>query len=194
MPKKTAFSDCLLALRAASYCRTPSNQPLTSGGQRCPSADKHRPQVAKRAVCFQCLPLVYELHLPPLAKASLANGESRMFRISFDEHLAGVTVRIEGRFAGHFAGEAKQSILCRTFPAELVVDLTEVTFADGAGEDALKWLSGVGAKFVAESSYALYLCERLRLPVSTDSANGNGKGSRKLNSPVSTTNSNRDQS
>jgi hypothetical protein len=117
-----------------------------------------------------------------------------MFRISFDEHLAGVTVRIEGRFAGHFAGEAKQSILRRTFPAELVVDLTEVTFADGAGEDALTWLSGVGAKFVAESSYALHLCERLRLPVSTDSANGNGKGSGKRNQPVSTTNGNRGQS
>ncbi len=117
-----------------------------------------------------------------------------MFRISFDEHLAGTIVRIEGRFAGHFAEEAKQSILRQTFPAELVVDLTEVTFADGAGEEALGCLSGVGAKFVAESSYALHLCERLRLPVSTDSANGNGKGSRKPNQPVSTTNRNGGQS
>ncbi len=113
-----------------------------------------------------------------------------MFRITFDEHLAGVTVRIEGRFAGHFAEEAKQSLLLQTFPTELVVDLTEVTFADGAAEEALSWLSGVGANFVAESSYALHLCERLRLPISTDSANGNGKGSRKPNQPVSTTNSN----
>lgn len=117
-----------------------------------------------------------------------------MFRISFDEHLAGVIVRIEGRFAGHFAGEAKQSILRRTFPAELVVDLTEVTFADCAGEEALVWLSGFGAKFVAESSYSLHLCERLCLPLSTDSRNSNGKGWRELDQPVSVTGSNRDQS
>jgi hypothetical protein len=45
------------------------------------------------------------------------------------------------------------------------VDLSEVTFADAAGEEALQWLRSVGAKFVAESSYALHLCERLHLPL-----------------------------
>jgi hypothetical protein len=88
-----------------------------------------------------------------------------MFRISVDEKPAGVTLRVEGRFVGHFAEEATHSIMRRNLPAELAVDLSEVTFADAAGEEALKWLCGVGAKFVAESSYALHLCERLHLPL-----------------------------
>ncbi len=110
-----------------------------------------------------------------------------MFRITFDDHGTRVTMRIEGRFVGHFAEEAKQLILHREFPADLLVDLSEVTFADCAGEEALIWLSGFGAKFVAESSYSLHLCERLCLPLSTDSRISNGKGWRELNQPVSMT-------
>ena len=89
-----------------------------------------------------------------------------MFRITFDEDSTGVIMHIEGRFVGDFAEETKQLIVCRNLPAELVVDLSEITFADSAGEEALKWLSGIGAKFVADGSYSLDLCERLQLPLS----------------------------
>jgi hypothetical protein len=88
-----------------------------------------------------------------------------MFRITVDKHAAGGTMRIEGRFVAHFAEEAKQAIISRNLPAELVVDLSDVTFADAAGEEALRWLRRLGAKFVAENSYALHLCERLHLPL-----------------------------
>jgi anti-anti-sigma regulatory factor len=90
-----------------------------------------------------------------------------MFRITVDERPAGVILRIEGRFVGHFAEEATRSVLRRNLPAELVVDLSEVTFADAAGEEALRLLRSMGAKFVAESSYSLHLCEHLHLPLLT---------------------------
>lgn len=89
-----------------------------------------------------------------------------MFRITLDENSRGVHMRVEGRLVSQFAEEAKQLIVRRNLPAQLLVDLSEVTFVDSAGEEALTWLSGVGAKFVADSSYSLHLCERLQLPVS----------------------------
>ncbi len=91
-----------------------------------------------------------------------------MVRITFDERPMGVTMRIVGRLVGHFAEEAKQLILRRKFAADLVVDLSDVTFADSSGEEALTWLGRVGAKFVAQSSYSLDLCERLHLQLSTE--------------------------
>jgi anti-anti-sigma regulatory factor len=87
-----------------------------------------------------------------------------MFRITVDEHPAGATMRVEGRFARDAAEEAKHAMMCRNTPAGLVVDLSEVTFADAAGEKALGWLRSIGAKFVAETSYSLHLCECLHLP------------------------------
>ena len=89
-----------------------------------------------------------------------------MFRITFKERPTGVTMLVEGRLVADFAEQAKELIVRRNLPAELVVDLSEVTFADSAGEEALSWLSGLGAKFAAESSYALSLCERLQLKLS----------------------------
>ena len=86
-----------------------------------------------------------------------------MFRITFDERPNGIAMRIEGRFAGHFADEARQLIALRTLPAEFHVHVSDITFVDSAGEDALIWLNTLGGKFVADSSYSLDLCERLHL-------------------------------
>ncbi len=87
-----------------------------------------------------------------------------MFRITSVDHPNGITIRIEGRLVGHFAQEATQAIAASDLPAAFVVDLSDVTFADSAGEEALRWLVRIGAKFVADNSYALHLCERLQLP------------------------------
>lgn len=88
-----------------------------------------------------------------------------MFRMEFEEVGTSLRVLIEGRFVGHFANEARQLIARRRFPTQLAVDLTEVTFVDWVGEEALTWLSQIGAKFIAESCYALDVCERLHLPL-----------------------------
>ena len=95
-----------------------------------------------------------------------------MFRISFEERPTGVTMRIEGRFAGHFASEARQLVAVRNLPSHLVVDLSDVTFVDSAGEDALTWLKTIGVAFIADTSYSLHLCERLQL-----ARDGHGHGS-----------------
>ena len=97
-----------------------------------------------------------------------------MVRISFEDHLTGVMMRVQGRLVAQFAEEAKQSIIRRKLPAELVVDLSDVTFADSAGEEALRWLSGLGAKFVADGSYSLHLCERLQLPLANSFCTNKG--------------------
>ncbi len=95
-----------------------------------------------------------------------------MFRIDFDERPTGVTVRIEGRFIGPFANEARQLIALRNLPAGFFVDLSNITFVDSAGEDALAWLNTLGGTFLADSFYSLYLCKRLQL-----SRNGHGRTS-----------------
>ena len=89
-----------------------------------------------------------------------------MFRITLKERSTGVTMRVEGRLDADFAGQARELIVCHSLPADLLVDVSDVTFADCAGEEALGWLSGVGAEFLAESSYSLNLCERLHLKTS----------------------------
>ncbi len=88
-----------------------------------------------------------------------------MFRMEFQEVGTGLTVRIEGRFSGHFAEEALALISHRKISATLTVNITEMTFVDLNGEHALTWLSQLGATFIAERSYALDVCERLSLPL-----------------------------
>ena len=88
-----------------------------------------------------------------------------MVRISFEQRPDCLIMRVEGRLVSHFADEAKHLIIGRQLAPELIVDASEVTFADSQGEEALRWLGSVGAKFVAESSYSLHLCDRLNLPL-----------------------------
>jgi hypothetical protein len=86
-----------------------------------------------------------------------------MFRLDFEKVGTSSTVRIQGRFVGHFAADAKLLIARRRIPSTLTVDISEVTFIDSNGEETLTWLSQVGASFVADSSYSSDICERLHL-------------------------------
>ncbi len=98
-----------------------------------------------------------------------------MFRMEFQEVGRSLTVRLEGRFIGNFAEETLSLISRRKTPEAITVDITEMTFADLNGEQALTWLSQMGASFIAERSYALDVCERLSLPV----VKGSGIGDRR---------------
>jgi hypothetical protein len=93
-----------------------------------------------------------------------------MFRAETVEVRDGTVILIEGTLVSHFAEAAIQLIAHRKTPAELTVDITEITLVDSVGETALMWMQVIGAKFVADSSYALHLCNRLHLPVSSRSA------------------------
>ncbi|MFZ3210048.1 MAG: hypothetical protein WA188_00895 [Terriglobales bacterium] len=93
-----------------------------------------------------------------------------MFRIEIVEASDGITMIIEGRLVSHFAETAKQLIARSKIRAELTVDISEITYVDSAGETALTWMRLIGAKFVAETSYSLHLCERLHLPLTSKHA------------------------
>lgn len=110
-----------------------------------------------------------------------------MLRVKMLESLGALTFRLEGRLTGEGA-EHLRMLVTRSDPEmRLVVDLTEVMFIDGVGEDVLSLLKRLGAEFIAETSYSLHVCERLGLAlVRTDrsntpplrSSNGNGFSSR----------------
>ena len=88
-----------------------------------------------------------------------------MVRVEFHDKDNVTTVRIEGRFAGRFAEDARNLIARKKVAGKLVVDLSELTWADSIGEDVLAWLGTIGCKFVAGNAYSSFVCENLGLPI-----------------------------
>lgn len=86
-----------------------------------------------------------------------------MFRAEILWLANGPTLKMEGRLVGDWAEQARCLVTEDVVPKGLIVDLTEVSYVDRAGEQLLKWLSSVGAEFVAGNVYSLGVCERLRL-------------------------------
>ena len=97
-----------------------------------------------------------------------------MLRVEFHDTSNTVVMRIEGRFVGEYAEET-QNMVKRNLPLRIVVDVSEVTFVDSVGEAVLSWLAQAGAKFLADSSYARDVCERLRLPKTRKRIPSNGQ-------------------
>jgi anti-anti-sigma regulatory factor len=92
-----------------------------------------------------------------------------MLRVEYHDIEDTVTMRLEGRFVGEFAKDARELVTRRKSRPRLVVNLSEVTFVDGVGEDVLLWLARIGGEFVAENCYPLHVCERLLLPMAPKS-------------------------
>lgn len=88
-----------------------------------------------------------------------------MLRVEFNNAANTTTMRIEGRMVGVFAEEARALAARCKIPQALVVDVSEVTFVDAAGEEVLSWLGQIGGEFVAESCYSRDVCEYLHLPL-----------------------------
>src|ERR1700691_4410372 len=95
---------------------------------------------------------------------------SPMLRVEFQDAGKTVTMRLEGRFVGPFAEDARDLVTRSKIPALLVVNLSEVTFVDAVGEEMLSWLARIGGKFIADNCYPLHVCERLRLPMASKRA------------------------
>jgi hypothetical protein len=90
-----------------------------------------------------------------------------MLRVEFnDDGNGGLIVRLFGRMVGPYAEDARNALACRRLPPSIVIDLSEMTFADLLGEQMLLWLSRLGAGFVADNAYARSVCERLQLRIS----------------------------
>lgn len=88
-----------------------------------------------------------------------------MLRIEFHGSENEVTIRMEGRFVGKYANDALEMVLRHKIPPKFVVNLSEVSFVDAAGEDVLSCFGRLGVKFVAETDYSIDVCERLHLAV-----------------------------
>jgi hypothetical protein len=111
-----------------------------------------------------------------------------MLRVITQESEGVFTCRLEGRFTGEGADHVRLLVTRYDSELELVVDLTEVMIIDAVGENVLLLIKKLGGEFVAETSYARDVCERLQLPLvrnheqqSERSGNGNGNGHRAPN-------------
>jgi hypothetical protein len=69
---------------------------------------------------------------------------------------------LEGRLIGLWARELIRVVRAANDDAG-IFDLQDVLYVDSAGEEALRILSGLGAKFIAPSAYGKDLCKRLKL-------------------------------
>ena len=97
-----------------------------------------------------------------------------MFRAEYDRFANSPTLRLEGRFVGDWTEQAKSLVTKTSVPAGLIIDLTEVTYVDSVGEEVLIWFRVSGAMFLAETSYALDVCERLHLLLKENPSNSSG--------------------
>ncbi len=88
-----------------------------------------------------------------------------MLRVEIHDASNATWFMVEGRFVGVFAEETRTVVVRCKLKSKLVVDLSDMTFADGAGEEVLLWLGRIGAQFVGNSSYAVDVCQRLKLPM-----------------------------
>lgn len=108
-----------------------------------------------------------------------------MLRVEVHDASNTTWLRAEGRFVGAFAEDTKAMVVRCKLPSHLVVDLSEVMFVDGEGEEVLLWLARIGAQFVANSFYSLDVCERLHLPIFQESGSGRPRAHRKDAGPKS---------
>ena len=95
----------------------------------------------------------------------------RMLRVERFDSADALRIKLEGRLAGNDAEHTRTlmwpvaSAIERDDEPKVVVDLTEVIFIDAVGEDVLSYWGRLGAQFVATTSYAIDVCERLHLPL-----------------------------
>ncbi len=105
-----------------------------------------------------------------------------MLRVEIHDSANSLNLKLEGRFTGHDAENARTLIARCRDGIRLVVDLTEVTFIDSEGEEVLSFFGRFGAEFVAQTSYSLDVCERLHLRLADGGASGaNTSGASRAN-------------
>src|SRR5215469_15119536 len=86
-----------------------------------------------------------------------------MFRAEILWLTKGPTLKLEGKLVGEWAEQARRLVTTDVIPKRLIVDLTEVTYIDSAGEGLLVWLASVGAAFATRGVCTTDVCKRLGL-------------------------------
>lgn len=100
-----------------------------------------------------------------------------MLRVEVNDSANTLSLKLQGRLVGEEAKNTRRLMTGYRTGMRLVVDLTEVTFIDAAGEDLLSFFGGFGADFIAETSYSSYICERLHLRLAVgEPSDGNTSG------------------
>lgn len=89
-----------------------------------------------------------------------------MLRIQTRQSTGTTIFALEGRFTRESAEHLRALVaLSNNGTATLIFDLTELLYVDAAGEEALSFFRRLGAQFIADTAYALNVCERLDLPL-----------------------------
>ncbi len=91
-----------------------------------------------------------------------------MLRIETQETPDTFIFKLLGRLKREGAEQIRSLATQCDGETKLLVDLTDVMFVDSAGEEVLSFVKRLGAQFIAETAYALDVCERLGLPLSVD--------------------------
>jgi hypothetical protein len=86
-----------------------------------------------------------------------------MFRVETHHGVDAVVMKLEGQLRGDYAEYARTLVSSCDTRVRLILDLTDVTFVDPAGEDVLTLFGRFGAEFIADNAYSRDLCERLNL-------------------------------
>lgn len=94
-----------------------------------------------------------------------------MLRVQTEELDGTLICRLEGRFTGQGAEQVRTFVTRCDSKLQIVLDLTEVMFIDAIGEEVLSFLKKLKAQFIAETSYAQDICERLSLPLASERTN-----------------------
>jgi hypothetical protein len=95
-----------------------------------------------------------------------------MLRVITIQTVDILTIKLEGRLTGERAEQVRTLVTRSNTEMRLVVDITELMFVDGLGEEVLSLLKRFGAQFLAETAYSLDVCERLHLPLVPKQASG----------------------
>lgn len=105
-----------------------------------------------------------------------------MLRVEIQDSANSLILTLEGRFTDGAAKNTRTLLTRCREGMRLVVDLTEVTFVDSVGEQVLSFFGRFGAEFVAQTSYALDICERLDLRLARAGApNANNSSTDRVN-------------
>lgn len=88
-----------------------------------------------------------------------------MLRVETQKSDGTLICRLEGRFTGEGAEQVRSLVTRSDNKLQIVIDLTEIMFIDTIGEEVLSFLKKLKAQFIADTSYAQHVCERLNLPL-----------------------------
>lgn len=131
-----------------------------------------------------CNPLLESTNFRLIRVWQTACTEGGMLRITLPTASHSGLFILEGRLTGLWVKELLRVARGINQACGSIFDLQEVFYVDSEGENALRLLSGRGAKFITDSAYGKDLCHRLKLrrvtPSEGEGNNGkSGEGSRK---------------